>query len=259
MLPVTDHFELKLATTPDDLRAAQRLRYEVFVAELGGDGPMVDHDARLERDAFDPFYDHLVLIDHRRDARALEHVVGVYRLLRSDSAARLGRFYSEGEYDLTALKNSGRRLLELGRSCVDARYRGSSALFLLWNGLARYVADHDIDVLFGVASFHGTDPQALRVPLSYLHHFHLAPEPLRVRALPQHFQSMDLIARDQVARKAAMLATPALIKAYLRLGGFVGEGAFVDHAFNTIDVCLIMDTKRMTAKSRALYTRGQRS
>ncbi|MHC0052806.1 L-ornithine N(alpha)-acyltransferase [Actibacterium sp. D379-3] len=254
MLPSDDHFELKLATAPNDLLAAQRLRYEVFVAELGGDGAMVDHDARLERDAFDPFYDHLILIDKRRDAAALEHVVGVYRLLRSDQAEKLGRYYSEAEYDLTVLKQSGRRLLELGRSCVHRDYRGGTALMRLWNGLARYVLDHRIEVLFGVASFHGTDLEALKTPLAYLHHFHLAPPELRVRVLPEHFHSMDLIRKDEVDRKAAMLATPALIKAYLRLGGFVGEGAYVDHAFNTTDVCLIMDTEKMTAKSRARYS-----
>ncbi|MDY6861124.1 MAG: GNAT family N-acyltransferase, partial [Pseudomonadota bacterium] len=244
MRSIDDHFELKLAKDPADLKAAQRLRYEVFVAELGGDGPLVDHDARLERDAFDPYYDHLLLIDKRRDAAALEHVVGVYRLLRDDQAGRIGRYYTEAEYDLTVLKQSGRKLLELGRSCVHRDYRGGMALYHLWNGLAAYVFEHRIEVLFGVASFHGTDIEALKLPLAYLHHFHLAPEALRVRAQPEHFQRMDLMEAELIDRKQAMLLTPALIKAYLRLGGFVGEGAYVDHEFNTTDVCLIMDTAR---------------
>ncbi|MGB8621608.1 MAG: GNAT family N-acyltransferase [Paracoccaceae bacterium] len=255
MRPSDDHFELKLATDPDDLRAAQRLRYDVFVAELGGDGAMVDHAARLERDAFDPYFDHLILTDTRRDAGALDHVVGVYRLLRDDQAAKLGRFYTEDEYDLTVLKQSGRRLLELGRSCVHPSYRGGTAMFHLWNGLAEYVFDHDIEVLFGVASFHGTDAQALKMQLAYLHHYHLAPEALRVQVRSGHSQSMDLVAKDAIDRKAAMLATPALIKAYLRLGGFVGEGAYIDRDFNTTDVCLIMDTQRMNARSRTFYTK----
>lgn len=248
-------FQVRLAKTEQDLRAAQRLRYEVFVTELGGDGPLVDHDARLERDEFDPFYDHLLLIDDNRDADALAHVVGVYRLLRDDQAAKLGRYYVEDEYDLTVLKDSGRRILELGRSCLHRDYRGGTAMYELWNGLARYVLEHEIEVLFGVASFHGTDIDALRQPLAYLHMAHLAPPELRVRAQADHFQSMDLLPVDQIDRKAAMLATPALIKAYLRLGGFVGEGAYIDHVFNTTDVCLIMDTARMNAKTRALYTR----
>ena len=126
-------------------------------------------------------------------------------------------------------------------------------MMVLWQGLARYVADHDIAVLFGVASFHGTDVAALAQPLSILHHRHLAPPDLRVRALAANFQPMDLIPPDRIDARAAMVQTPALIKAYLRLGGFVGEGAFVDHAFNTTDVCLVMDTDRMNATQARIY------
>lgn len=248
-------FTLRLAQDARDLRAAQRLRYEVFVAELGGSGPLVDHEARLEADDFDPIFDHLLLIDNRRDPAALEDVVGVYRLLPSDRLAEGGHFYSEGEFDLAALKSSGRKLLELGRSCVHPDYRGGTAMFHLWNGLAAYVLERGIEVLFGAASFHGTDIAALAQPLSYLHHNHLAPPALRVRALPPHRQEMNLIAASALDRRAAMAGTPALIKAYLRLGGFVGDGAWIDHAFNTTDVCLVMDTERMSAKHRDFYTR----
>src|SRR5690606_32047493 len=136
-----------------DLRAAQRLRYRVFVEELGGDGPLVDHENRLERDEFDPVVDHLCLIDKRRSADALDHVVGAYRLLPGLRAEEFGRFYCDSEYDLTRLRTSGRSLLELGRSCVDRDYRGGSGMFLLWNALADYVLDLGIELLFGVASF----------------------------------------------------------------------------------------------------------
>jgi putative hemolysin len=257
MIQDEPQFLMRLAVDQADLLAAQRLRYEVFVEELGGDGPLVDHAARLERDEFDPHFDHLVLIDPRRSVAALEHVVGVYRLLPGDRAAALGRFYSDGEYDLTPLRASGRKLLELGRSCVHRDYRGGTAMFHLWNGLADYVLSRGIEVLFGVASFHGTDIEALRMPLAYLHHFHLAPEEIRVRVLPGHFQTMDLVPKGEVDRRTAMVATPALIKAYLRLGGYVGEGAFVDRQFNTTDVCLLMDTERMSQKHRGFYTRKQ--
>jgi L-ornithine Nalpha-acyltransferase len=71
MTAVASPYALRLAATDEDLTAAQRLRYEVFVAELGGDGPLVDHLARLERDAFDPYFDHLVLVDLRRDPSGL--------------------------------------------------------------------------------------------------------------------------------------------------------------------------------------------
>jgi len=253
MIPANSNFEVRLATSATDLAASQRLRYDVFVVELGGDGDMVDHQGRLERDRFDAHFDHLVLIDHDRKADPLEQVVGVYRLMKTDAADQLGQFYTDDEYDLSPLRATGRNLLELGRSCLHADYRGGTAMLHLWSGLADYVQAHEIEIMFGVASFHGTDIQALSGPLSFLHQRHLAPPELRVRS--RKFQNMDLIGADKLDRVAAMAATPSLIKAYLRLGGYVGEGAFVDHAFNTTDVCLVMDTQRMNERQLGIYTK----
>lgn len=245
-------FTVKLAETAHERRAAQELRYEVFVRELGGGGALVDHDAGLERDRFDSFGDHLLLWD-----QSIGRLAGVYRLMRAEQAEEAGQFYSESEYDLDLLKASGKRLLELGRSCLHPEYRGGTAMMHLWNGLAQYVSAHGIELLFGVASFHGTDAQALAGPLSLLHRSHLAPPELRVRARAEHYQRMDLVPPDQIDRKAAMVQVPALIKAYLRLGGVVGDGAFVDHEFNTTDVCLILDTGRLNAQAARLYTGGR--
>ncbi|UWQ89486.1 GNAT family N-acetyltransferase [Rhodobacteraceae bacterium M382] len=245
-------FSVRIARTDAELKAAQRLRYDVFVRELGGGGEMVDHDAGLEMDRFDPFFDHLLAEDI-----STGQVVGVYRLLRDDQAAKAGQFYSEDEYDLTPLKTSGRKLLELGRSCLHPDYRGGMAMFHLWSGLSDYVEQHHIEILFGVASFHGTDLKQLANPLSMLHHNHLAPPELRVRAQPEHFQPMDLVSPDDLDRRSAMLQVPSLIKAYLRLGGFIGEGAFVDRSFNTTDVCLILDTKRLNDRQRRIYAGGR--
>lgn len=249
-------FLVRLATDERDLLGAQRLRYQVFVEELGGDGPLVDHPGRLERDAFDPFYDHMILVDPLRDDGGIDHVVAVYRLLPGDRAAAAGGFYTAGEYDLTPLLGSGRKLLELGRSCVRADYRGGPALYQMWTGLADYTLSRGIEILFGVASFHGTDVGDLAAPLALLHHRHLAPPDLRVRALPEHYLDLNLRPEAAIDKVAAMKAVPALIKAYLRLGGFIGEGGFIDHAFNTIDVCLVLDTARLNARQRAIYTRG---
>lgn len=247
------HFTTRLALTERDLRAAERLRYAVFVEELGGNGTLVDHAGRFERDRFDPHFRHLVLIDKRRDAEALDHVVGVYRVLDAAGAAAIGQYYSEDEYDLSALKASGRKLLELGRSCLHPDYRGGMAMYHIWNALAGIVAREEIEILFGVASFHGTDVRAHAQALSLLHHQHLAPADVRVRARAEHFQSMDLIPDAEIDRVQAMRAVPALIKAYLRLGGVIGEGAFVDHPFNTIDVCLLLDTAQMNMRAAARY------
>ena len=250
------HLTLRLARDARDLRAAQRLRYRVFVEEMGADGPGVDHDERLERDGFDDVSEHLLLVDERRDADALDDVVGVYRLL---TGGRLGagRFYSEAEFDLSRLRATGRRLMELGRSCVHRDYRGGTAMLHLWNGLAEHVTRSGTEVLFGAASFHGTDLAAMAQPLANLHHHHRAPPELRVRATGPQAAPIDLVPRERLDRRAAVLGTPALIKAYLRLGGFVGDGAWIDHAFNTTDVCLVMDTAQMSARHREFYSRKQ--
>jgi len=251
----TSRYRVRLARTDSEVRAAQRLRYEVFIRELGGDGPGVDHAAGLERDEFDRVALQLLLFDTHRPGAPEDQVVGAYRLLPGDIAAEFGRFYCDGEYDLAPLRATGRRLLELGRSCVSAAYRGGPAMFLLWNALADFVLENRIEILFGVASFHGTDIESLRLPLSWLHRNHLAPEHLRVRALPGGFHSLDLLPGEALDRTAAMVRMPALIKAYLRLGGFVGDGAFIDHAFNTTDVLLLMDTAAMSEKHKGFYTR----
>lgn len=250
------HLTVRLAETEADCRAAERLRYKVFVEELGGDGDLVDHAGRFERDRYDPHYDHLILVDGRRNAADLDHVVGVYRLMPGDRADAIGGFYSESEYDLTPLHKSGRRLLELGRSCVHPDFRGGAALLQLWTGLGAYVERAGADILFGVASFRGTDIEALAMSLSHLSHAHLAPSELRVRALDGVYQAMDLMPPDRIDRVAAMREVPPLIKSYLRLGGFVGDGAFVDHVFNTTDVCLVLDTARISDRDRARFTGG---
>ncbi len=247
--PVQPTFRVALAQSQEDLRAAQRLRYEVFVEELGAGGDLVDHEARLEADAFDDICDHLLLMDDARGTLA-----GVYRLLQSHHAEAAGGFYSENEYDLSPLKTSGRRLLELGRSCLAPAYRGGSAMYHLWQGLSDYVSRNGIDLLFGVASFHGTDTQSLAAPLSLLHHRHLAPPELRPQAKGPEAVQMDLVPEAAIDRRAAMVQVPALIKAYLRLGGTVGAGAWVDRRFNTTDVCLVLDTGGMNARQRQIYS-----
>ncbi|MGJ8612113.1 MAG: GNAT family N-acetyltransferase [Octadecabacter sp.] len=240
-------FATRLAVCADDTQAAQALRYRVFVEEMGADGPLVDHDARLERDIFDDHAEQLLLLDLAREDG--DQVVGVYRLMDEDAAQAAGQFYSAQEFDLTRLTGSGRRLMELGRSCLHPDYRGGAGVLHLWQGLADIVRTRQIDILFGVASFQGTDLETLAPSLSLLHRDHLAPDDIRVRA--HDFQPMDFMGVED--RVAAMKQVPSLIKAYLRLGGFVGEGAYVDPAFNTTDVCLVLDLARMTARQAAIY------
>ncbi len=248
-------FRARLAETEQDVHAAQRLRYRVFVEEMGAQAGEAERAARREMDAFDAFCDHLILEDDSRVTDdPLDRVVGVYRLLRRSVARANGGFYTATEFDLSRLEAYPAETLELGRSCVDAKYRGGSAMQLLWMALAQYIDAHDLGLLFGCASFHGTEMAPLAVPLAYLHHNHLAPEDLRARVLPEHYNGLDLLPGEAVDRREAMRAIPALIKGYLRLGGFVGDGAYIDRDFNTVDVCLIMETSRIADRYRKFYT-----
>ncbi|MEM6741822.1 MAG: GNAT family N-acyltransferase [Pseudomonadota bacterium] len=243
---------VRLATREADRLGAQRLRYTVFVEELGGDGALVDHNGRFERDVYDPVCDHLVLVDQARSEAYLDHVVGAYRLMPGERA-HLHGFYCASEYDLSVLEQSGRKLLEVGRSCLHRDVRGGIGLFQLWAGLSDYIEARGVEILFGVASFHGTDVARIAHPLALLYHTYLAPPDLRVTARPPHAVGMDLMPKAQIDRRAAAQQIPALLKSYLRLGGFVGEGAWVDRPFNTTDVCLILDVARVDAKARGLY------
>ena len=247
--------DLRLARTGDDLRAVHRLRYDVFVTELGGGGASADHAAREERDRFDGYADHLALFDRSRPRG--EDAVAAYRLISQDRAASGHGFYSAGEFDLSVLERGGRRMMEFGRSCVRAEHRNGTVLFELWRGLAERVQADRSEILFGVASFHGTDPARHAAALSLLHHRHLAPADLRVKAIGDGACPMDLLPPDGFERAGAVAALPPLLKSYLRLGGFVGEGAWIDRAFNTIDVCLVVDVSRISARARALYARGE--
>lgn len=251
-------YRVKLAETEGEVAAAQRLRYRVFVEEMGAEASDAERAARREWDRFDTWFDHLLLIDQAVEpADPLDRVVGAYRLLRDDVARSGPGFYGAAEYDLAPILEDGRRSLELGRSCVAKEHRGGPGMHLLWNGLAEYVLTREIEILFGVASFPGADVDRHAEALAYLRSAHLAPEDLRVRAHADHFVSMEFPGIGVIDAKRARGLIPPLIQAYLRLGGWVGEGAYVDRRFNTVDVCVVMDTARMTERYRAFYERNR--
>ncbi|MEO1329833.1 MAG: GNAT family N-acyltransferase [Pseudomonadota bacterium] len=246
-------YTVRLANSDEDVAAAQRLRYSVFVEEMGAKPKPEDAELRQERDRFDPFCDHLLLTDNSTGGS----VVGVYRLLRKSVAIAPGGpgFYTASEYDLSPMETFNGETLELGRSCVAADYRGTAAMQLLWIALSQYTVEFEIKLMFGAASFHGVDIEPLKVPLSFLHHHHLAPEAIRPRTLPQHYVNMNLLPEEQIDRAEALRMLPALMKGYMRLGGYVGDGAFIDREFNTVDVCLVMDTAKITQRYKDFYAR----
>ena len=244
---------LRIASTEPEIASAQALRFSVFVTEMGGrGGERTDVERGLEADRFDQHCRHLLLLDTLRDNR----VVGTTRVLTFEGAQQAGQFASEDEFDLSALRKSGRVLLEIGRTCLHPEYRGGGAMQQLWQGVASVVADKGAEILFGLASFSCDDSVSLAGPLANLWHQHLAPESLRPRSRKPF--AAPILQPEHVDRREAILGTPPLVKAYLRLGGLVGEGAFHDPAFNCVDVCMVLETARLTARSRALYA-GERA
>ena len=246
--------QVRLANCAADIDAAQALRYRIFYEKLGARPLPGMEKERRDSDAFDPICDHLLVLDHSRGS-GLDAVVGTYRLIRRAAAARLGAFYSAAEYDIAPLIAYPGEILELGRSCVDAGYRARPVMQLLWSGIAAYVFHHDIAVMFGCASLPGTDPDPLAVPLSYLYHHYLAPPALRARALPERYVDMRRLNPGAIDPARTLAALPPLIKGYLRLGGFVGDGAVIDEQFNTTDVCIVVKTDLVTEKYSRHYER----
>lgn len=247
--------EVRLACTRKDIRRAQKLRYKVFFEQGGAIADARSALARRDICPFDRICDHLVVVDHAargRMGRLKPKVVGSYRLLRQETADRHGGFYSAQEFDIGPLlaRHAGKRFLELGRSCVLPAYRSKRTIELLWRGLSAYVAHYDIDAMIGCASFAGTDVEALRLPLSFLHHHAGAQGAWAASAQPQRRAATALLPAQAIDARRALEALPPLIRGYLRVGAMFGDGAVVDRQFGTTDVLVIMPVARIEPRYR---------
>lgn len=248
---------VRMAETALEVQAAQRLRYKVFYQEFGAK-PNEDM-AREQRDfdEYDPLTDHIIVIDEGI-ANPSEQIVGTYRLLRKNRLPHDFHFYTSQEFDISSLLKSGGNLMELGRSCVLPEYRTRPVLQLLWQRIIGYVNDHNITLLFGCASLHGTDVNAVAEQLAYLYHFHRAPDELCPTVLPHLGVDMNLMTKEEIEPNARRIFSdlPPLIKGYLRIGCGIGNGAYIDHQFNSIDVCIIGQTDRFASKYIKHYDRA---
>lgn len=247
--------EVRLARKKSEIRQAQRLRYKVFYEEMSAVPNALAMLSRRDEDGFDKVFDHLLVVDRGDETNGRSwrrsRVVGTYRVLRQDVADYYDGFYTQGEYDIRPLiqaKGRGYRFMELGRSCVLKPYRNKRTLELLWQGVWSYVREHGIDVMVGCASFEGTDPSAHATALSFLHHHALAPEGWRVRAHEHLRVDMNMLPAEQVNARAALKALPPLIKGYLRLGAYIGDGAVIDHQFGTTDVLIILPVEAIKTR-----------
>jgi L-ornithine Nalpha-acyltransferase len=248
MIPVhRQGFTLRLAASLVDMKAVQRLRYKVFFEELSAVPSEEARALRLDRDRFDAPSDQLLVIQNDvagDDGTGVDggRLVGTYRLLRQDVARGHGGFYTQDEFDLAPLleRHSHLRFLEVGRSCVAEGFRNKPVAELLWQGIWNYVRHHKLDVMLGCASLPGTDPDAIADELTFLAHASPAPRDWHVEAIASRRIAMRRKPIEQVDRKAVLRKLPTLVKAYLRLGCFIGDCAVIDHAFNTTDVLIVL-------------------
>ncbi|MCS7204401.1 MAG: GNAT family N-acetyltransferase [Leptospiraceae bacterium] len=248
---VTKERELivRLVENQYELEQTLALRYEIFNEELG-EGLPESKETKKDRDEYDYFCDHLVVIDKANNNK----IVGTYRILRSSIAKQNIGFYSETEFDLTKIYELKDEAAEIGRSCVHKDYRDGSVISLLWSGLAWYVKEYNIRYLMGMGSFHTHDPIEISKAYAYFKaKNHFVEEELRVpilkgrelKGFDPNYQLGDL--------REGMRAVPPLILGYLRAGAMIGGGPAYDEVFRTTDFFIFFDVKRITERYGQRY------
>jgi len=245
--------EVRLARDPEEVAAAQAIRFRVFCQEMGAKSSQGVEERDADR--FDTICDHLLVVDTALPGMERDRIVGTYRLLPQEQALAAGGFYSEAEFELGKLiaRHPERRFLELGRSCVLPAYRSKRTIELLWQGIWAYCRRKGVDVMTGCASFHGTVPAAHAEALSFLSHFCQADGLWSIRAKPERYVSMDLMPLEAIDAKAALTAMPPLIKGYLRLGAKFGDGCVIDRDFCTTDVFVVLPVEAISERYIAYY------
>ena len=249
-----DNYVIKIAETKSELKKAQALRYSVFYKEKKAIPTISKKILRLDYDKVDKFADHLIVIDKNRKG-IKNKIVGTYRLIRGDIAAHCGGFYTSSEFDLSKILNSyeNNKILELGRSCVHQDYRNGTIMNLLWKAIAEYVKLYDIKILLGCASFHGTDVMKYTNELSYLRKNFSLPDELSVKSLDSKIYPAYTEIDSNNNDLRTFVKLPPLIKGYLRVGGKVSHDCYVDYKFNTIDLCVIVNTNNIDEKYKKKY------
>jgi putative hemolysin len=234
--------EVVWARTEEDVRAAQRLRYQVFAVEMGAQltvpaGSPLEHDI----DLFDPYCEHLLVRLHGDDGE--NEVIGTYRVLTPEASRRVGGLYSETEFDLTRLRHLRSKMVELGRSCVHPDHRQGGVIMALWGALAEFMVRNDLDTMIGCASISMRDGGHVAASLyEQLSKTHLAPIEHQVRArLPLPVQELD---------RNLQVDPPALIKGYLRCGAKILGAPAWDPDFNTADLPMLMRIADLPARYR---------
>lgn len=250
MLGQIGSLETRLAISKDEIMAVQKIRYRVFVEEMGARIPLDAMASKRDFDQYDDQCDHLLVIDRTIAGSTIDQIVGTYRLMQQDTAELNNGFYSQSEYDVhdLAARHPDKRFLELGRSCVLPKYRTRRSIELLWQGIWAYCLQNNIDVMFGCASFHGTVPAAHAQSLSFLYHFARATDEWQISPQKGTQDLMDLMPAEALKTKEALSKMPPLIKGYLRLGALFSPHAFIDTSFNTTDVLIILPLSKINPR-----------
>lgn len=242
--------EVRLTTNEKDIRAAQALRYKIFVEEMGATLSPSAMALELDFDAYDKYCEHFILLDTSILGGTNEQIIGTYRILRQQVADQHDGFYSQNEFDINALtkRHSDKRFVELGRSCVLKEYRTRRSVELLWQGIWAYAGQHEIDVMFGCASFFGGVPAAHAHALSFLYHYAKTSDEWNVAANPEIAHEIDLMPKEAIVTKQVFAALPPLIKGYLRLGASFAPQAVIDKDFNTTDVLVMLPVSQISER-----------
>ena len=200
---------------------------------------------KIDSDEFDELCDHLVVIDA---SKSDDYVVGTYRLLYRQNERIPVKFYSQSEFNIANILNKRSSLLEAGRSCVRKEYRDGRIIKLLWKGLATYIVKSNVEFIFGCASFPSSNHNRFLTQLSYLHHYHCPSEDLKTNPVDNLKAEFKIINKQKINNEKEFRSLPPLIKADLRVGAYVGSGAVIDKNFDTTDVLIILDTKKLLKK-----------
>lgn len=232
---------IKLAETEKEYKEVYRLRY--FDLILNYNQEQINCE-EIDKDEYDEVCDHLIAIDKDKD-----EVVGTYRLIKRSHARVIGRYLTETEFDISNLNNY--EVLEIGRAVVKEEYRDGLVISMLWKGIIRYAISNNIEFMIGTASFHGTKVDDYKDTLSYLYYNHLLSEDLRCYVRKTTYSRMDLVKDYDI--EEAKKKMPPLIKGYLRLGAKVGDGAYLDIPFNSIDVLIVLKIKDINPRYLKRY------
>lgn len=222
-----------------DIEKAEKLRYDMLLMEFNENNVRAN---KTDKSEYDDICDHLIAIDTDTD-----EVVGTYRVLSSDKKPAHACWVTENEFDITNLKNTGERIIELSRAVVHADYRNGVVIKMLWKMLSYYCAVHNVRYLFGTASYRGVKYDDFKNSFAWLKDKFLVDKTLD--CVPC---SPSLVLEGAYDLALAKEETPSLIKGYLAMGCKVADGAYIDYEFGSIDVLTILDLRNITGVLRRI-------